>query len=289
MNSVVYRGPVKLPVRKEDVIAVNLSTSGVIATTSVATVATYNTVFAAADITGYTDWADYKSLYQEFRVLGLRFKFYPKFAQSELGAMANAAGTAGVGFGQTVQPLVVARAHGELTALTSFENAINHQNNTITSINRTVECSIKMNEVDEAVWNSTQSGTAAVMGVKTYFAAATIGATDVVYWGTYVVTQAVQFRGRVIAPTQITRALLDRSRVASEKDAKLDLKTSSPVPLPSPIKLDWYEVSMEEERLELQLSAIRKKKQDNLSLTSLVKTGAGKGAEKEPLPDKVKA
>jgi len=224
--------------------------------TATSNVGTYSTVFAAADVTSYTDWADWKSLYQEFRVVGLRVKLIPKFALSELGAMANAAGTAGISYAQNVTPLYLCRSHGEVTAITSSDIAVNHESYTVTSVNQMVECQIKMSETDEAQWSSTQGETSSVMCIKSWCQWQTIGTTDATVFGNFIIVQAVQFRGRVA--TAVGRRQTEKT-ITVEKDSK-DLpkekeKSQYQFKFDPNEKLkdvktkdDWYEMTMQEER-----------------------------------------
>jgi hypothetical protein len=222
-------------------IIVNVSERLGLVTTSSGGTGTFSTVIQASGVTGTTDWADYKSLYQEARVVGVEALFIPKFE----GAIAasSAALTFGVGQAQLVDPLFFCPFHGDATALSSIDSVVNHQARMQKSINRTLRVSAKMKETDEAQWFSTTSGTTGLFGIKTWFQSTTVGASDAVSWGNIIVTYAVQFRGRVVSATQV------RTRPAEGADQK-----SSALPALQPLLAkgeSWFEVNEAEVRAEL--------------------------------------
>lgn len=197
-------------------IMVNMTIASEVKTTSTAGAFTYNTVFAAADVTSATDWADYKSLYQEFRVVGVQTKFVPKL-KNATPPLAAANGTLVLATTSVIQPLFMCKAHGDVVAITTLDQAANHMDQKMNSINEPLSVQIKMVETDEAQWNSTTSGTTGVFGIKSYFAGTTTaGGTEVVSWGTMFETFAVQFRGRVVSATALRAKVL----VADQKDQK---------------------------------------------------------------------
>jgi len=211
-----YNGPVRLPNKDEQMTLVNLAISIPLTTTSSGGTATFSTVLSSADVTSATDWGDFKTLYQEARVVGMQAKFLPKLKHAIAASAVPA--TTGVNQAGAVSPLYLCVAHGESTALASLDAAVNHFTRKECAINDGMVVDIKMKETDEAQWFSTQSGTVNVMSIKPFFTAATAGATDVVAWGTLIQTFAVQFRTRSLTATAVKSSQIVR------KDDSKDVK-----------------------------------------------------------------
>lgn len=207
-------------------VLVNMCISSVVSGTAVATAGLYNPVFQASDVTSATDWSSYKALYQEFRVVGLMLKFVPKY-ENAFGGNQTLAGASpsvgGPGIPNEVTPLFMCKTHSSAVsgALTTLDQASNHFDSKMIAVNRPLSCSIKMVETDEAQWQSTNSGTTGTFGIKTFLNWQTLGATDVVNWGTMFEYFAVQFRGRVVS----TLASSAPSLLAAEKKGVSDWKT----------------------------------------------------------------
>jgi len=227
-QAIRYNGPVQLPNKNEQMVMVNLAIPTSMSTTSSASLANYSNVFSSADVTSATDWNDFKSLYSEARVVGMRVKFIPKFRHAV--AASSVPATGGVNQSTAVTPLFLCISHSESTALTSLDQAVNHMSRKEASINEQQVCEIKMKESDEAQWFSTQSGTVNVMSIKTWFAANTAGATDALTWGYFIVTFAVQFRTRSLTATALksgTVVNLPPKPVDFGKDEKSSSKSKS--------------------------------------------------------------
>jgi len=199
-QAVVYRGPVHVHKKDEGLLSANLSQVSAVTFTTVGGAATFNTVFTAASVTSATDWADYKALYQQFRVLAIEVKFNPKFSHNWNESTAILAGT-------YLSALYLAPYHGDATALTNEDSAVNHQEHSARSVDVPFSVSVKMRETDEAQWFSTTSGTAGVFGVKTLLTTAGAVAAAAIQFGSIHLTHCVEFRGRVVSATQVSSRL----------------------------------------------------------------------------------
>jgi len=212
-------------VKDENMVLVNMCIASSFAATAAGNNALFNSIFQAADVVNATDWTSYKALYQEFRVVGLMLKFVPKLENAVIGQSNSAAnsGNAGPNPLDQITPLFMLKTHSAAvtSAVTTLDQAANHFDAKMSSVTRPLSCSIKMVETDEAQWQSTNSGTTGTFGVKTYAAWSTIGATDVVNWGTLFEYFAVQFRGRVVSTLASSAPL----PLADEKKSVSDWKT----------------------------------------------------------------
>jgi len=215
---VKYSGPVKLPtVKDENMLMVNMCLSSLVQATASGGNGTYNPVFTVGDVTTATDWAGYKALYQEFRVVGLMLKFVPMLENTFAQPLASTTGVLFQGVTQetNVSPLFMCKSHSAAvsTALTTLDQACNHFDSKMSSVTRSLSCSIKMVETDEAQWFSTNSGTTGSFGIKTYLQfLSSLNATATVNFGTMYEYFAVQFRGRVVS-TLSSRAPTDEKVV----------------------------------------------------------------------------
>lgn len=200
-----YSGPVTVKKSSEQLEIVNFSTSSTLTTTSSGSIATSNTVFSASGVTSTTDWSGYAALYQECRCVAMSVQFLPGFQNSLVYPTGSS--TAGPNF---ATPLYLAKYHANATALASEDAAVNHMSRVAKPVNAPSSIiSVKMKETNEASWSATSSPSIGVFGVKSFMLGFTRGATDVVNWGTYIVTYAVQFRIRVVSNTQFsTNSLL---------------------------------------------------------------------------------
>jgi hypothetical protein len=194
---------VKLPTTKdENMILVNMSLYVGLAATASSNIALFNAVLQASNVTSCTSFANYALLYQEFRVVGVAAKFLPKFQNSQPGQSTTAGYVAP---GNGCSPLFLCRFHDDATALTTADEAVNHEDRREASVNQEQTVDVRMKETDEAQWHTTTSGTTGVFGIKIFQTGVTVGATDTVNIGSAIQTFAVQFRSRVSVATAIMK------------------------------------------------------------------------------------
>jgi len=93
--------------------------------------------------------------------------------------------------------------HQDATAITTQDAAVNHQSHVLNSINEVLTSDVKMKETEEASWSKTSSPSLGVFGIKTYLSGVSAGATDVIPFGTYILTYTIQFRFRVVSSSQL--------------------------------------------------------------------------------------
>jgi len=172
-------------------------------------------VFQASDVASTTAFANYVKLYQEFRVVGVQTKFLPKF----INAIPGANSPAGIGVeANKATPIWMCRFHDDATAITTADEAVNHEDQKVSPVNSKMVCDTRMKETDEAQWHSTTSGTTGIFGVKVFFSGTTQGASDVVDIGTLIETFAVQFRSRVSVATAIAKSKPSAPRIDMKYD-----------------------------------------------------------------------
>jgi len=192
---------------KNDVIKAQLTDIVDLSTVSVANVFTYAVVHTVTQAASCADWTSYRSLYQEFRVLGETIEFLPKFANNQFNT--NNAGAVVLATDRRVAPIFFMPYHGDPTAIANITSAVNHLPHVYGPPDQRLRASVRMLEADEAVWSATTaSATFPIFGIKTYFEGSTNGATDTVYWGTIHRTWTLQFRGRVDVSTQLAKLRL---------------------------------------------------------------------------------
>lgn len=225
-SAVAYRGPVHVHQKDDSILSVNLSFVTGLTYTTVAGAASFNTVIAASAVTALSDWTDYAATYQSFRVLAIEAKYLPKLENSWNESTAILAAT-------NVSPLYLCPFHGDASAITTEDAAINHQKHTVKPINKTNVATVRMKEVDEAQWFSTTSGTTGIFGIKPYQTISAAIAAAVIHWGRFLVTYAVEFKGRVVSATQksklstisISTSTETKQQVAYETKQKGEVST----------------------------------------------------------------
>lgn len=199
-SAIKYSGPLKPPSVGKDRVVARLTTIGALNTTSVAGVFLSSLVFPASGVTATTDWTDYVALYQEFRVLGMSITFVPKFSKAWNESTAVVAAT-------ILSPQIFAPYHGDASALTTLDAAINHARHQMAPIDKNLSAEVRMDESDEAQWFSTTSGTTGTEGIKTFFSGSLTAAAAVINWGYYIISFTAQFRSRVVSATQLSLRL----------------------------------------------------------------------------------
>jgi hypothetical protein len=210
------------PVSSDRLVA-KLQTASAVSFTPSAGTATFSTVYTAGSATSASDWTDYAALYQEFRVLSVEVQYLPKIQYS-----TDLASSGGVPLGVTLTPLYFAPYHGDATALTSHDAALNHASRVRSSIDHPQQAVVRMSESDESVFNSTTSGTASLMGIKSYLNIAA-ASNSLHVFGWVLLTHTVQFRSRVVSATQISQRLPSLSLPNSLSIVPLlEIKQASP-------------------------------------------------------------
>jgi hypothetical protein len=202
-SSVSYSGPVKVGQKREQIEMINLSSTVLLSTTSVSNFGIYNTVFPASGMTSSTNWSSIAGTFQECRCLGIEVQYLPAFQNAIPGLSALSGPT-------YASPLFLAKYHQDPTAISTLNAAVNHMSRVAKPINNSSETiTVLMKEVSEATWSPTASPSIGIFGVKSFLSTATIGATDVTDWGTFLITYLAQFRNRVLSSTQFsTESLL---------------------------------------------------------------------------------
>jgi hypothetical protein len=217
-SSTSYSGPVRVHSKSEQLELVNFASFSTLVSTSASSTFSTNTVFTAGSVTSTTDWSAYAGLYQECRCVGIQVKFLPSFQNSNLSYNTQS-GTSS--FGPTyASPLFLCKYHADATALASEDAAVNHMSRNEQPVNHPSDVvSVKMKESEEASWSKTSSPTIGVFGVKTYFQGITLGSTESIVWGSFIVTYAVQFRLRTVGSTAFLRPSLSicTSSVSKQK------------------------------------------------------------------------
>jgi hypothetical protein len=202
-GNVVYKGPLRGEEDDLRPFRTELKYHVQIQATAVASVATFNNVFDTSTVNSSSRWSSLKTIYQEWRPVGMIVDFYPS---SRGGFVASSApATIGINQSESVSPLVLAPYKGASTAFSSLLNAVEHADLAISSQNDYNHCEWRMDEADEGSWVNTSGTTpGAVGGIKMFGYATTVGATDIVSIGFAVITLIVQFRIPVATSLQAT-------------------------------------------------------------------------------------
>jgi hypothetical protein len=198
-------------------IMVNLTTAARYTSTSSGGTFTLSTVFHISDVLSASTWASYAALYQEFRIVGMKLLFIPKFQNA---TSLPASGTQAV----TSSPIYLAGYHGNGTALGTEDAAANHSPVKMVSVNQPVSAEVRMMETDEAVWLGTSVSSGLPMfGVKTFLTGNT-GTSDAFDWGTTIQVFAVQFRGRLSVANEVRVQIAPQPVVVRNGVMKVDEK-----------------------------------------------------------------
>jgi hypothetical protein len=138
-----------------------------------------NPVFSFGDPSGCTDWSDYSSSYDEFRVLAVSFYYSPNSFASN-------------GASNSYAPIYSVIDRDSSTALTTYAAAANYGSLAVHSLDRKWSRTWKMNGVREATYVNTQSPV--TTGAFKFFSS---GLSNVTF-GRFLCVYRVQFRGRGI-------------------------------------------------------------------------------------------
>jgi len=192
---------------------------------------TSTTVFSSADVVASGDFVAMATLYEEYRVLGVRAEYYPKLQYADGSAVGGGSGTT------ALSPHVLAPWREDATPIPTLGEAMVVGNIRVASVNRPIMKEVKADEVDELEWITTTGGQppAATQryGVKSFFTVAGGPASSTVQYGHIFAYYAVQFRIRGPPLAAFARAR-DAAR-AEEKEEKKVMQVEAPAQLVSAV------------------------------------------------------
>lgn len=175
-NVVSYRGPAILPGSYEqyDVHSVNMSYEFAVTSTAAGTI---DFATGSGGVSNVGDWASISAGFAEYRVLAMRFRYFPYNRYSKTTT--------------TCIPFITAVDRNSSSSLGSYANAANHASAKISSIEDPWQRDVKMDGADEAAFQPVSSATS-FFWLKVYASGLSISTT----YGLAVITYLVQFRGK---------------------------------------------------------------------------------------------
>lgn len=186
-----YTGPIRVLWNKDDMVVTNIVLSG---RANVGTDAMGNgstaLVYDGTVIPSQDAHVAFASLYEEYRVLGIRLEFKPKLANADFGSI-------GIGVGNAVaDPVVIAPFRETNTSFTNLQMALTVGGCVSRPANQSVSKEIKADESDLMQWTEVANEPAELFGLKTWMALGGASASDTVNLGTWIATYLVQYRTR---------------------------------------------------------------------------------------------
>jgi hypothetical protein len=172
-----YRGPVRLPGRamQEAMVLVSLTSTSAVSSSVAGLLA--NTF--SMNPGGFTDWASYKVLYDEFRVLGTEMTYIPNYNNTYAAALIQA-------------PFLIGTDRDSNTVPANYGAAWNYESAVVGTTGSKLHLTAKMTGSEDAQFLTTTSGV--VPWYHWYFANGLTASTN---YGSMFFRMLVQFRGRV--------------------------------------------------------------------------------------------
>lgn len=192
-NAIVYRGRIKAAsnLHDTDVLSMGFDSRAQVVTDGSGNGST-SLVFSNADVAGLSDHTAMGTLYEEYRVLGIRVEYHPKLQYADGSAAGGGTGN------EVVDPTVLAPFRENTGPLTSLYTAMNYGRAVIKSVNVPCALEVRMDETELAEWLDVGDSPAAdqLFGIKTWQAIGGGPATTTVQEGTFLAYYCVQYRTR---------------------------------------------------------------------------------------------
>ncbi len=177
-NTIVYKGPIKLPKSINEAEVYTLQSSFAAELTS--SVAGAITSVLGSWPSSLSDWANIVATFHEVRTLGMRFIYQPSNKYNR--------GTV------TTRPIASVVDHSDSGSIASYTSAANHESGKLHSLDDSFSVTVKMTGTEEAQFQDV--ATAAATGNRFYIKLYADGLSLSTSYGVYFVQYLYQVRGR---------------------------------------------------------------------------------------------